>query len=1211
MNRAEPLIQMVFIFTGQGSLYPGMGNQLFRTSSRFRGAILSFEKICGIMGLPTVVDLIANSEVDITSKSIVQTQLALVFLELAVTDLWMSWGIRPTLLIGHSLGEYSALCVSAVLSVSDTLYLVAKRAVMMQEKCVEGSYTMLAAKASIETLRNAIVALGLASCQVACLNTQSNTVVSGLTEELETLQEHLRAHSTTSTFLMVPYGFHSAQIDPVLADFAACAKGIPFVKPQIPIASTLTGTVISDEGTFSPKYLVKQAREPVNFVGTLQALRSDAYVDERTLWVETGPHPVCLGFVRSVLETPPVKLLPTMKSNEDTWKTISSSLASMYMSFTAINWVEYHREYVDELTLLQLPTYAFDVKDYWCTYKKPDFPTPEIVSNVESSGPKLTTCLQYIEEETSDADNFSVSFKSHTSDQHLFNVIQGHLIDGTALCPAAVFCDMAYTAAKYIYQKARPGESVPDMSLWALEITRALVVPAMNPDHFVRVVARKTLGVNWFVNVSFMSIGYGSSHEHGSCQIRFQEDDEFKSNSAMILRLVQRRSDALLDSVTAGLSHRLLKPVVYRLFANVVSYKDEYQSIAEAFINSDYSDAVATVKLRPNTDTGDFTCSPYWLDAIIQLAGFLLNGDVTKADNIIYLATGFESLFLYDKLASELMYSCYACVQPAQKDNILVVDVCVSQENRVIAHCARISFRRMTKSVLSTILAKSTPDPSLNVKPQATTATTTSQGHAKRPEKSKAQTCSTSNVLGDFSSSGLATDENPVDTPSSRSSLCDQAGTDKARSLLMTVASETGYDIKDMEPSMSFSDIGVDSLMSISIISTAQRLLGIDLPASFFISHPTVRHVRQEFETVAQVSSNDRRSKASPSSAMRQETTSTSNFSTLQVTKDSSLEAAQTRSFSLATALSPGPQRSMKTLSEWTSDVILIQGRASSTLTPLILIPGGSGSAAAFIHLPPLPAGNRIYALQSPFLKSPLEYTCSIEEISSIFLKAIRKIQPRGPYIIGGWSVGAAHAYEVARQLLEQNEQIFGLVIMDMRVPQPLPDVLDKVVELIDRTDMVTGMCKAGRPQNPAPKDMKEHLLSNAKALMRYTPTPMGETLRPRHTYLIWAKRGVGETWNDEAAAVGTDATVENRGVSCGNVMEDPDTGLEAWFFAKRSSFGSNGWDKLVGDVESHVIDANHFSMLEPPHVSQKSPFLHHVRTSGTEASPSNIPHKS
>lgn len=149
---------------------------------------------------------------------------------------------------------------------------------------------------------------------------------------------------------------------------------------------------------------------------------------------------------------------------------------------------------------------------------------------------------------------------------------------------------------------------------------------------------------------------------------------------------------------------------------------------------------------------------------------------------------------------------------------------------------------------------------------------------------------------------------------------------------------------------------------------------------------------------------------------------------------------------------------------------------------------------------------------------------------------------------------------------------------MDMRVPQPLPDALDEVVKLIDRTDMITGICRGRRPQNPAPKDMKEHLLNNAKALMRYTPTPMGEALRPRYTYLIWAKRGVGETWNDEAAVAGMDATVENR-ASCGNIMEDPGTGLEAWFFAKRSSFGSNGWDRLVGDVQCHV-----FSMLEPPH---------------------------
>ena len=1190
---ANKPISIVFAFTGQGSSYSGMGSHLFRTSPRFRGSISSYQTICNTLGLPAVVDMIANGDADISgamSTSIVKTQLALVFLELALADLWMSWGVRPTLLIGHSLGEYSALCVSGVLSVSDTLYLVAKRAVMMQQKCAEGSHTMLAVRASAETLEDTVISLGLVSCQVACLNSQSSTVVSGSTAELDSLRRYLGSLKITSTLLEVPYGFHSAHMDPILTDFNACARGIPFAKPQIPIASTLTGTVIGHEGVFSPTYLARQAREPVNLVHTLQDLKSDAYVDEETLWVEIGPDPVCLGFIQSSLGLPSTKLLPTIKSNENAWKIISNSLALMYASSAAINWVEYHRDYVNELTLLLLPTYAFDVKDYWCTYKTKDLPAPEIVPEPSPLEPKLTTCLQYVEEETSNGDGVSVSFLSYTSDQQFFDVIQGHLVDGAALCPASVFCDMAYTAAKYIYEKVRPGEPVPDMSLWALKITQALVVPLQNPDHIVRVLARETLGINWSVNVSFTSTEYGSPCDHGSCQIRFRGDDHLKSSSATILHLVQKRSDALVSSAAAGLSHRLLKPIIYKLFASLVSYEHKYQSIAEVFLDNNHGDAVAIVKLMPNIGTGDFTCSPYWIDAIVHLAGFLLNGDVNKPDDVAYIATGFESLFLYEDLSAESTYTCYACVRPAENNGVFAGDVYLSQGDKVIAHCANILFQKMTKSALSIILGKTSRNTRLEVGPQAITPTTQPQGHNGSPIRMQRQPPN-SNISGNSSSPDFTPDEDPVDTPSQQSvSLDRQVGSSSARSLLATVASETGFDIKHMESSTSFSDMGVDSLMSIAIISKAQRHLGLNLPASFFIEHPTVRDVRQELEPVARESFNERVAKGSLSPTVHQKAAPTSEFSTSEVIKTRQHKATKTtRSSSLAATPIPSPQGPTKPLREWTSDVMLVQGRTSSRLTPLFLIPGGAGSATAFIHLPALPNGTKIYSLESPFLKSPLEYTCSIETISSIFMRAIRKIQPRGPYIIGGWSVGAVHAYEVARQLLEQNEEVLGLIIMDMRVPQPMPDVLDTVLELIDRTDMVTGISRTGQPQNPAPKEMKEHLLSNVKALMKYTPMPMKTARRPHRTFLIWAKHGLFETWNDEDTARGTVATVENEG-SPGNVMEDPRTGLKAWFFSKRSSFCSNGWDKLVGDVECHVIGANHFSMMQPPHVSQTIP---------------------
>ena len=159
-------------------------------------------------------------------------------------------------------------------------------------------------------------------------------------------------------------------MDPVLADLEASARGVRFPKPLVPVASTLTGNIVSEVGTFGPQYLARQAREPVNFVGSLQACESTESVNEQTLWAEIGPDSVCLGMVRSSLGVPPARLLATIKSAEDNWKTLSYSLATAYMSKVPISWTDYHRDFVDCLTLLELPTYAFDIKDHWSSYNQ-------------------------------------------------------------------------------------------------------------------------------------------------------------------------------------------------------------------------------------------------------------------------------------------------------------------------------------------------------------------------------------------------------------------------------------------------------------------------------------------------------------------------------------------------------------------------------------------------------------------------------------------------------------------------------------------------------------------------------------------------------------------------------------------------------------------------------------------------------------------------
>ena len=1175
--------QIVFAFTGQGSLYPGMGKQLFHSCSRFRDSILSYQEICDAQSLPPVVDLIASDNADLKSKTIAQLQLATIFLELALAELWDSWGVHPDLLIGHSLGEYAALCISGVLSVSDTLYLVGKRSLMVHENCTPGSHAMLAVELSWQSTEDVLATRCFPSCQISCINALKTTVISGTLEDLKNLQSRLQGSKTKATFLPVQYGFHSPQIDPILAGLELSATGIPFAKPRIPIASTLIGEVVYDVGTFTPRYLARQAREPVNFVGALRSCRSKGFMNEETLWMELGPEPVCLGLIRSSLEVPSARLLPSIKSTKDNWSTISSCIATAYMSDVAVNWTEYHREYIKSLTLLEIPTYAFDLKDYWSPYKQ-ELLTPAISQAIPlpatmPSRIKLpTTSLQYVEKESFKGDEISVAFLSYTSEPKLFDAIQRHRVDGTAVCPASIFCDMAFTAAKYIYTKAEIGKPVPGMSLWAFEITHPLVVPVSNPQQLVEVMARKSTGTGQPVYISFTSKDESSSHVLGGCQVRFGRTGDYKTEFSRTLHLVKKRKDVLVSSAAAGVSHRLLRPIVYKLFASVVDYGDEYQGIEEVYLDSGYTDAAARVKLRPIASTGNFTQNPYWTDAIAHLAGFVLNGNVTKSDDVAYISAGFEVLHIFEELSEDKFYTSYVCMQAIDKKGVFVGDVYVFEDDKLVAICAGFFFQEMTKKVLKAVLSKSSLGAKHGITSQNRAPPTKTEYNERDGTNRKEQSSS--------SEASHTSDSGPGATvASSQTSVSGDNESGVADLLLATVASECGVDIKDMEPSTMFSDLGVDSLMSIAIISAVKDRMDVDLAATFFNDHLTVSDVRNEFGRKPE--SFDAPATALPPDLIDSASVSSGDPS---FTPNKSIpETPQEDNTIPPISVTPTfePQPPIKTAPPPTSNVVLIRGRASSRETPLFMVTDGAGSATAYIHLPPISTGNRVYALESPFLHRPTDYTCSVEGICSMFCAAIRKTQPQGPYNIGGWSAGAVYAYEVARQLLEQNERVLGLILIDMRVPRPMPDALEPTLGLIESAGLFTGINRSGQAQNPASQNLKQHLVSTVKALTFYKPMSMDVGRRPFHTTLVWARKGLSETTGNDPIGAGNEKLSRPDEAPAGNVMEDPETGIKSWFYAKRYAFGPNGWDQLVGDVECHVIEkADHFSMVVPPLVS-------------------------
>ncbi|RYP44080.1 hypothetical protein DL768_009425 [Monosporascus sp. mg162] len=1189
--KANSVHSVIFTFTGQGHKCITMGNQLYQGSSTFRRAIQSYHQLCQGYGFEWFLPLIQGTDVTKEADlSTVQTQLATVAVELALAELWREWGVTPSCVIGHSLGEYAALTVAGVLSVDDTLYLVGTRARLLQETAKKGTHAMLA----IAMARDDVVAKlsGFPSCEVACINAPTATVVSGPSRDIEKLKDSLKSQGYHATRLDTPYAFHSVQVEPMLREFTDSTHNIRFAKPRIPVASTLLGELIAEDGIFNADYLVQQARKPVQFVRALAAIQSSGILKDNTCFVECGPHPVCLGFVKPVLRLTQDRLLPSLQGDQDDWRIMSLAASVLHVKQGCIDWTRFHQEHIGALNLLTLPSYAFDLKDYWVTFKSPRERPAQLDPATAPAQKKgipslLNSSIQNLESEKISTEEEVFTFSSMASERNLAKAMAGHVVDGHAICPTTVFLDMAMSGARYLVQRANPQAPFLSFSAHSLSITHPLVLVPSQEQH-IFVTASRSPASNT-VSVTFSSQTGSKRHTHGSCMVQAaaarQWRDEWR-NSASLVNLAKR---GLLAAAEARKGHRLSKAIAYQLLSQLVKYDKPYKCMEEVIVSDDFTQGISNLVLDPSSESDSFLYSPYWTDALVHLAGFQVNCNSAKPDHVIWLSAGLESLRIGEPLVPGRAYSNFVCFRGNGHDeNAAVADVYIfgPDGETLVGIVIGLVFHRMDRSSFAALTKHVTPtsprlSPSVDSKSQPPALPVPSSS-APVPKAAPTSASTLAQPLPSREGGCVPAVDESVHSAFS-----------ELEAILSAVAKQTGVDRSEIDDSTHFADLGVDSLMSITICDVLEKDLGISIPSAFFQQHSSVAKLREalgavDSEEQAEEEEGNAETKsldstpdgyASPSS-----TTGRSNSSSEDVIDKKGLEP-------------PKPD-----LSSYHSKVVLIQGRKTSKETPLFLLADGAGSASAYIHLPALAKGRPICALESPFLHDPEAFVCSVEDVSAMYLEALRKTQPRGPYLLGGWSAGAVFSYEVSRLLLEAGEDVLGLIMIDMRVPEPLPYHPTISMELLEVSGMTTGINRShggGAITAPIPLRLKQHLLSVCRALVKYHPQAMTSKKRPNKVFMVWARLGLSEVMEDKPASQAhyldekTKKWVFGDGDEKANTMKDVGAGMMAWFFARRTTFDSNGWDKLVGQqLHTYVVDADHFSMMAMPMVATTGKYI-------------------
>ncbi len=696
-SRASPI---VFVFTGQGSHYAGMGNELYATCRSFRETIDLCASICEELNFPPFVDIITKKDVEMSTKDTIQTQLAVVTLEVGLAAFWGSCGIQPSMVMGHSLGEYAALHVSGVLSLADMLYLVGHRARLFLERCEAGACAMLAVSTSAAAIRELLETKPHSSCTIACTNSPSATVVSGSTDDVAELRTALTSPSTT---LSVPYGFHSFQMDPMVDDYISLAGGVTYSTPKIPVASTLLASIVNKSGLFNGLYLGQQTRQPVDFVGALNAVREKL---AQPVWLEIGPSAVCSSFVRATLSPSSGKIISSLETNTNAWMSISKCLADAYKNGVAIDWVALHAPFTGGLKLLTLPSYAWDLKDFWITYTESNQTGPALAP-AHIPAARISTCAQYVVQESLSPE-LAVTLRASIASPDFKALIDGHRIRGVSIVPGSVFCEAGLAAAKYALQYSQRQDAAnARLTIRDVSLKRPLTRGLVGSEGELLTTALAHNSSNDRIRVSWKASSQRSSLDLGSCVVTVADADKLQADWDRISYFARARMNELTKIVKDGDGHRMLPGILYALFSNTVEYDPAFKCIKEAFISSNFEEAAAEIILHNDPQGTHFVASPYWGESLVHLAGFLVNGNPDcLAANTTFMMDSFDSFEQTVNLEPGKPYFTYVRVSQREKSTTSC-DVYVFDSEKLVMQCSALRFHEVSNDILDRLLGKS------------------------------------------------------------------------------------------------------------------------------------------------------------------------------------------------------------------------------------------------------------------------------------------------------------------------------------------------------------------------------------------------------------------------------------------------------------------------------------------------------------------------
>ncbi|KAI1307851.1 alpha/beta-hydrolase [Xylaria venustula] len=360
--------------------------------------------------------------------------------------------------------------------------------------------------------------------------------------------------------------------------------------------------------------------------------------------------------------------------------------------------------------------------------------------------------------------------------------------------------------------------------------------------------------------------------------------------------------------------------------------------------------------------------------------------------------------------------------------------------------------------------------------------------------------------------------------------------------ILDIIAQEVGVSVSELSDESEFADFGVDTILAHQIAKQVLATTGVEIDATSF-------------------------NKAADVGSFKKYVTNAGSSSLPHAPQTSKASSSVPNGGSRHTGLPASPKQPI---------AVRLQGDIGAP-RKLFLLPDGSGSAMAYAQIPRLGSGIVVYGLNSPLLHQGPEFDGTIEGLAVRWAAEIRLVQPNGPYVLGGWSAGGYHSFEVAKQLMREGESVEKLVLLDSPCRVVFEALPMDVVNYLAAHNLMGNWGARKTPQW-----LVDHFDATIAAVERYRPTPMTfPTPQMPEVFIIWASDGLFS--NKE--------TLQEHPQLC---LKAEQTRVTKFLLQKRPEFGPHGWDRLFPNRKLAIatIPGHHFAVIHKPSVTQLGSLL-------------------